>query len=172
VLGPAKPRSIQSRPRRLDPFLDRDQWSIRGLRHGSNRPGNLRTISLKGLVWLSAQRRVNCCVRSTSNSEKCNHIRRRSFGSSNNKRIVCTPGSAARQPRFSPCLNADSIGCCGFSDETSTRAMFSRFNHLSSFPETPGWVLPMIFLRISKSRTKKSTGRKARSLGHHQVKPY
>jgi hypothetical protein len=49
--------------------------------------------------------------------------------------IFCAPASAARQPRVSPCLNADSMGCCGSSDETSTEAASTRFSHSSTFLE-------------------------------------
>ena len=113
-----------------------------------------RTISLKGPVWLSAQRRVNCWVRSTFGSEKRSQIRRRSFGSSNITRISCSPGWPARQPRLSPCLNADSIGCWGSSDETSTRAISSRFNHSSDVPVGLGSVALMSCFRIFELRTR------------------
>src|SRR6266850_5142395 len=128
-----------------------------------------RTISLKGPVWLSAQRRVNCCVRSTFGSEKRSHIRRVSLGSSNKSRIVCSPGWLARQPRLSPCLNADSIGYFGSSEETSTRAISSRFSHPSDISGGFGSVSLIICFRIlgvsHENLIQPSVFRKIRQLG-------
>src|SRR5260221_5075314 len=94
------------------------------------------------------------CTPTTSRcgSEKRNHIRRRSFGSSNNKRIFCAPDSSARQPRLTPCLNTDSMGCCGSSDESSTEAASSRFSHSSTF-RLVELVLPVWALTTAKLPT-------------------
>ena len=71
------------------------------------------------------------------------------FGSSNKSRIVCSFGWLARQPGPSPCVNADSIGYWGSSEEISTRAISSRFNHFLDVPGGFGSVALIICFRIS-----------------------
>jgi len=70
------------------------------------------------------------------------------FGSSNKSRIVCSPSWLARQPAPSVCLNADSIGYRGSSEETSTRAISSRLNHSPDVPGRFGLVALIICFRM------------------------
>jgi len=115
-------------------------------------------------VGLFAQRNVHCCVRSTCGSENRRNIRRRSFGSSNKSLIVCIPGWLARQPGVSPYVNADSIGYLGSSEETSPRAVSSRFNHSSDVSLGSDSVTLIICLRMLRiSRKALLTGERTSS---------
>ena len=87
-------------------------------------------------------------------------MRRSLCGSSKISRIVWMPGSAARQPPFSRCNSADSIGNALSSDATSTDAMLSKSIHpRSGGGDCGGRVMIRLrifepnFLQISRSKS-------------------
>src|SRR5262249_48030289 len=68
------------------------------------------------------------CVRALSASVKCSSISLIRCGSSNNRRMYCSPECEARQPGPSSDSSAGSIGNFLSSEVTSTRAVDSKSN--------------------------------------------
>src|SRR6266851_10445934 len=88
-----------------------------------------RTISRKELPRSADHLRLNSCVRWVSVSSNTTEMRRSRCGWSKIRRLVWTPGSAARQPPLSCCKSADSIGKALSSEVTSTDAVLSKSSH-------------------------------------------
>ena len=94
-------------------------------------PGGLkfhcwRQISFNDRSSSGDQNKTNSCVRATSGSMKSNQMRRNFCGLSKISLIVCGPGCAACHPDSVPASRADSMGCVGSSEVTSTWAKRSR----------------------------------------------
>src|SRR5205823_6916330 len=110
-----------------------------------------RTISRNELPPSEDHRKTNSCVRATSFSSKTSDIWLSFWGWSKTSRIVSVPGIAARQPRVSPEINADSTGKSLSSDVTSTTAARSRSSQLSPPEGTVSGVRVISRLRIQNS---------------------
>jgi len=91
-----------------------------------------RTISRNGSPGSEDDRRTNSCVRGISFSSKTSAMRLIGWGASKISRIVCIPGSAARQPRPGCIDSDDSTGKSLSSDVTSTVTQCSRSNQFSA----------------------------------------